>query len=117
MAGRFYQLLSGHAATADLQRVGKSRTDRCWWYSRGERQTRLHLLVRYRRWGLEIKRLWKRVEEDCEWGGPRAQSVRLLFRDVRAIPALLEFFEDTRVGRIPGQVLLAGGPDLDEEEM
>ena len=47
--------------------------------------------------------------------GPRAQSVRLLFRDVRAIPVLLEFFENTRVGRMPGQVLLARGPDLDEE--
>ena len=31
--------------------------------------------------------------------------------------ALLEFPGDTRVGRMPGRVLLAGGPDLDEEEM
>ena len=56
------------------------------------------------------------MEKDCEWGGPRALSVRL-FRDGRAMPALLEFLEDTRVGRVPGRVLFAGGPDLDEKEM
>ena len=55
------------------------------------------------------------MEEDCEWGGPRASSVRLFSRDARATPALLEFLEDTRVGRMPGRVLLAGGSDLDEE--
>ena len=41
-------------------------------------------------------------------GGPRAPSVRLLFRDARAIPALLDFLRDTRVGQMPGQILLAG---------
>ena len=57
------------------------------------------------------------MEKGCEWGGPRAPSVRLLFRDARATPALLEFLEDTRVGRIPGWVLLAGGPDSEKGEM
>ena len=28
---------------------------------------------------------------------------------------MLEFLEDTRVGRMPGRVLLAGWPDVDEE--
>ena len=38
LAGRFYQLLSGHAATAEhLRRIGQSRTDRCWWCGSGER--------------------------------------------------------------------------------
>ena len=50
-------------------------------------------------------------------GGPRAPSVRLLFRDVRAMPAVLELLKDTRVGRMPGRVLLAGGLDVDEEEL
>ena len=31
--------------------------------------------------------------------------------------AILEFLEETRVGGVPGRVLLAGGPDLEEEEM
>ena len=71
-----------------------------------------HLLVRCRRWNPEIKRLWKRVEVDCGWGGPRASSARILFRDARATPALLEFVEDTRVGRMPDRVMLAGGGGL-----
>ena len=31
------------------------------------------------------------------------------------MPAILEFLGDTRVGKMPGQILLAGGPDLKEE--
>ena len=31
------------------------------------------------------------------------------------MPAVLEFLEYTRVGRMPGRVPLAGGPDVDEE--
>ena len=46
--------------------------------------------------------MWKR---DCEWESPRAPSVRLLFRDERATPALLGFLADTRVGRMPGLAL------------
>ena len=41
-------------------------------------------------------------------GGPN------LFRDARATPGLLDFLEDIRVGRMPGQILLAGG-DVEEE--
>ena len=33
----------------------------------------------------------------------------LLFRDARATPALLEFLEDAKMGRMPGQILLGGG--------
>ena len=59
----------------------------------------------------------KRVERDCEWGGLRAPSVCLLFGYVRATPAVLEFLEDTRVGRMPGRVLLAGGLDASGEDL
>ena len=63
--------------------------------------------------------MWKRVEKDCEWESPRAPSVRLLFRDERATPALLESLEDARVGRMPGLVLLrvAEEAELDEIEL
>ena len=61
--------------------------------------------------------LWRRAESDCEWGCQRAPSARLLFGDVRATPAVLELLEDTRVGRIPGQILLAGGPDVEEDDL
>ena len=47
----------------------------------------------------------------------RAPSVRRLFGDERAVPAILEFLKDTRVGKMPGRILMAGGPDLEEEEL
>ena len=56
--------------------------------------------------------MWQRVERDCEWESPRAPSVRLLFRDARATPAVLEFLSDTRVGRMPGLALFG----VQEEE-
>ena len=33
------------------------------------------------------------------------------------VKAILEFLEGTKVGKMPGQVLLAGGPNLEEEEL
>ena len=30
---------------------------------------------------------------------------------------MLEFLEDAEVGRTPGRVLMAGGPDLEEDEI
>ena len=66
LAGRFYQPLSGHAATAPhLQRFGQSPSNRCWWCGSGERQTRHHLFIRCRRWAPEIRQLWQDVERDC----------------------------------------------------
>ena len=102
-AGRFYQLLSGHAAIAPhLQRFGQAPDDKCWWCGSGERQTRYHLFVRCRRWSPEIRRLWQNIERDC---GPRAPSIRFLFRDTGATAAVLEFLRDTRVGKMPGLAL------------
>lgn len=48
----FYQLLSGHAATAEhLVRVGQAASDKCWWCGSRERQLRRHLFIRCQRWG------------------------------------------------------------------
>ena len=43
--------------------------------------------------------------------------MRRLFGDERNAKAILEFLEETRVGKVPSRVLLAGGPDLEEEEL
>ena len=43
--------------------------------------------------------------------------MRRLFGDGRNEKAILEFLEGTKVGKMPGRVLLAGGPDLEEEEL
>ena len=40
------------------------------------------------------------VGKACEWKHPRAPTVRLLFRDERATPAVLQFLRDTKVGRV-----------------
>ena len=42
-------------------------------------------------------------------------SVRLLFRDPRATPAVLEFLEATRVGKMPGLALF--GVQEEESEL
>ena len=115
LAGRFYQLLSGHAATGDhLLRANQAERDNCFWCGSGERQTKFHLFVKCRRWGPEVKRLWKRVRLESEWGG--APSICRLFGDEGNVPAILEFLEETEVGKMPSRVLLAGGPELEEEE-
>ena len=102
LAGRYYQLLSGHAATAThLRRIGQAPSEGCWWCGSGERQTRLHLFSRCRRWTPEIKELWRRVNAESG-GGPRAPSIRRLFGDPRATEAVLDFLRNTRVGRLPG---------------
>ena len=51
-----------------------------------DRRAMTYLLIRCRRWTPEIKRMWQRVEKDCEWKSPRAPSVSLLFRGERATP-------------------------------
>ena len=44
--------------------------------------------------------MWRRVEKLCDWQGPRAPDMRLLFNDVRATPAVLSFLRDTKVGKM-----------------
>ena len=40
LAGRYYQLLSGHAATGTQSlRFGMTDTDECWWCTSGEPQS------------------------------------------------------------------------------
>ena len=116
LASCFYQLLSGHATTAEhLKRVSQAESDTCFWCGSGERQSRHHLFVKCRRWTPEIKRLWQRVRAETGWGG--APGIRKLFGDERNVKAILEFLEATKVGKMPGRVLLAGGPDLEEEDL
>ena len=59
--------------------------------------------------------MWKRIRLDCGWGG--APSIRRLFRDEKGVPAVLEFLRDTRVGKTPSQIQLAGGPEVEEEDL
>ena len=116
IASRYYQLLSGHAAVGEhLMRVGQAPNNLCFWCGSGEKQSRHHLLVKCRRWGPEIRKMWQRAKAESGWGG--APSVRRLFRDEKNVKAILEFLKGTKVGKMPSRVLLAGGPDSEEEDM
>ena len=100
LAGRYCQLLSGHAATgAHRLRFGMTDTSECWWCAGGEPQSRHHLFTRCRVWAPQAKKMWKAIGKACEWKRPRTPSVGLLW-DGRATEAVLEFLRTTRVGCI-----------------
>ena len=63
----------------------------------------------------EIKKMWQKVRAESAWGG--APSVRRLFGDERNVKAILKFLAETEVGKMPSRVLLAGGLNLEEEEL
>ena len=133
VAQRYYQLLSGHAATGSFlhdRMTGPQRlkTDECWWCNCGRRQSRYHLFTECRAWALQIKELWKRVGKDCGCSHPRAPVPRWLWKD-DAVRAVVESLENTRVGsralaeiararvdedrdgeEVPGQEGWGGGP-------
>ena len=50
-------------------------------------------------------------------GARRAMAPALPLGDERNVPTILEFLENTRVGKMPSRILLAGGPDVEEEEL
>lgn len=102
LTGRYYQFLSVHAAIGSYLhgKIHKIDLDRCWWCDTGERQTRFHLVARCPAWAGQARVMWEGAERLCEWKRPRAPSVRAMFDDVRATPAVLTFLRDTRVGRM-----------------
>ena len=62
LAGRYYQLLSGHAAIGSFlhgRMAGPQRleSDECWWCGCGKRQMRHQLFTECRAWAPQIVRL------------------------------------------------------------
>ena len=98
LAGRFYQLLSGHTAMGNhLLRANQAKRDECFWCGSGERQTRFHLFVKCRRWKPEIRRLWQRVRLDSGWGG--APSIRRLLETRGTCWQSWSFWRKARLGK------------------
>ena len=69
VAQRYYQVLSGHAATGSFlhdRMLGPQRleSDECWW-CKCERQSRHHLFTECRAWAPQVRELWQRVGKDC----------------------------------------------------
>ena len=102
MAGRFCQFLSGRATIGENlhDKIHMIDCDRCWWCNTGERQSRFYLVAGCPTWRGQPSVKWKKTEKMCEWERQRAPSVRLMFNDVRAAPAVLSFLRDTRVARM-----------------
>ena len=64
----------------------------------------------------QIRRLWKRIGKNCQWGHPRAPLVRWL-RAEDATEAVLEFLGDTRVGcRTASRTIRPRGQEGQESE-
>jgi hypothetical protein len=97
------QLKSGHAITAaHLMRIGKAEDARCWWCS-GSRQTVAHLLLECRKWRRERESMVQKLKaKDITVSEtPDRRNLKILFED-NAIVDMLEFVEQTEVGKRPG---------------
>lgn len=67
LAGRYYQLLSGHALTGShFAWIKKMYTGECWWCASGKPQSRYHHFTRRRAWAPQAKRMWKAIGKACE---------------------------------------------------
>ena len=102
-AARYLQLKSGHAITAaHLMRIGKAEDARCWWCS-GSRQTVAHLLLECRKWRRERESMVQKLKaKDITVSEtPDRRNLKILFED-NAIVDMLEFVEQTEVGKRPG---------------
>ena len=102
LAGRYYQLLSGHAATGDYlcNKAHRLPSDKYWWCGQDVRQTRHHLFVNCAAWKPQIKELWKDVGYLCGWKHPRAPRMALLFGNERATKVVLSFLRKTNMGQM-----------------
>ena len=80
IAGRYFQLLSGHAAIGPYLRdkIYRADSDLCWWCGGGNKQTRHHLFTECRAWAPQIRKLWKDIGKAHGWKHPRAPSGKWL---------------------------------------
>ena len=101
LAGSYYQLPSGHAATGSIckRMTGPLRRElsECRWCGSGRRGSRHHLFTECQAWVPQIRKLGKRVGKDCGQKHPKALAVRKLWKE-RATEAVLELLEDAPVG-------------------
>ena len=131
LASRFFQLASGHAMIAPFlkEKFGWVESDQCWWCGSG-RQSREHLFKECRTWKEQIRKLWKKIGKiSGEAGdktrprrggkgfgigssggkvGPGNCSMRRLFSETQFTGAVLEFLEETDVGKVKKGVIVRG---------
>jgi hypothetical protein len=101
-AAVFLQLASGHALIGThLARIKKKEEDTCWWCNSGRKQTRGHLFGGCKAWKREVLALKKKIERlrGKRRGRGGRVNVVSLFQDERLTEAVLEFLEETEVGK------------------
>ena len=83
IAGRYYQLLSSHAAIGPYlkDKIRKTDDDHCWWCEGGKRQTRHHLFTECRAWIPQTRRLWRDIGKAHGWKHPKAPSGKWLWME------------------------------------
>ena len=95
LAGRYYQLLSGHAETGTHRhRFDRTDVPDCWWCASGEPRSRHHLFTRCPAWRPQTKRLRRDVGEALRRKRPQAPSLRYPWE--KATSAALEFLRTRR---------------------
>ncbi|POS82121.1 hypothetical protein EPUL_006259, partial [Erysiphe pulchra] len=100
LAGRYYQLKSGHAFTAEfLHKIGKSISKRCSHCSHAASQTVRHLILECRNWRRDLDIMWaeiRKARSETRW---RGAILRDVFADPKATAAILEFLNKTGIGK------------------
>jgi len=110
LAKRFYQLKIGHAITASyLYQIKRSDTQKCWWCNAAMQDIN-HLLFDCRKWRPQRRGFYKDLRR-LGIPSPRKSEERpknRLFNTPRAVKPILEFINNTQIGRRLGE---------EEEEM
>ena len=78
----------------------EDESSRLWWCNSGEKQSRHYLSFRCQTWRAQSEKMWRRVGKACGLIHPRAPSVRTLFQNDKATPAVLTSLRGTQVGRM-----------------
>lgn len=99
IASRYFQLKSQHAVTAVyLVRISKQNDDLCEWCGRRKRQTVKHLMLECQKWRKERNQMRKKIRDDNGVASSEG-GIANLFADRRATAGILQFIENTEVGR------------------
>ena len=102
MAGRYYQLLLGHAAIRSFLHMRMTgpvhrKLSECRWCDSCRRGLRHHIFTECLAWTPQNRRLWKRVAKNSGWKHLWAPAMRKLWKE-RATKTAPGYLEDTSHG-------------------
>jgi hypothetical protein len=102
-AATFLRFAADHAPTGYYlkNKSHKLDCDECWHCGSGQQQTRSHLMLKCTTFREERKLLWKRLAEKAKSrkGWKRRWSLREVFSKDEWVEDIIEFFENTGIGK------------------